>query len=265
MTMIIKTSAMTPGKARALEALAGLAVGGAAGGLLGGKTFQTKKPRYWVAGNQVYGRDLTKAEKKDYVKRLAKAALLGGTGVAGLSLGVSAIRRRILDSQDIAAGRKAFKRIFRPLDIAIRRQQGTVKSRSGVVDHLMSRETAVRGPGRSAEQLHVASDLQKALAARDEAVQVLDALRSQRKKHKPKKYRAIAAKHRAHVPWGGKTLREEQVGGKVYQIPSRLTAEGQMVRTIGPSNVRYEAGKSGKVVARGPGQNYWFGLARGGS
>jgi len=268
MPYLIKTSAMTPAKARALEALAGLAVGGGAGGFLAGKTFQTEKPRYWLQEGQVYGRELTSPERKSFVKRLGKAALLGGTGAAGLSLGVSAIRRRHISARDLSSGRDAYERVFRSLNSAERRQSGTVTSRSSQVRKLRQDLLDATGPGGSVDKLRIKSDLETAIESHREADRVLQNLRGQKKTHSRKGYIRGAERARSHVPWGGKTTHEvrgvDPHTGEAasYEVPSRLTAEGRMAEAIGPENVKYEAGSDGAMRVRGPSQQFWMDLAR---
>ncbi len=262
----IKTAAMTPAKARALEALAGLVVGGGAGGFLATKTFQTKEPRYWLQNGQIYGRDLSKSEKQDFLKRLGKAAVMGGSGAAALSLGASAIRRKHLTARDARLSREAFQRIFKPLDIAIRKQKSNVSGSGARIKQLREAQGQVKGVGRSTEQLQVAHDLEQTLKGHREAEAVLERLRSQKKSHSFDLYLDRARKARKHVPWGGKAARDVPIGEKrVVKVPSRMTAEGQMSEVLGKDNVSYSFTPDGKRHVSGPGQAYWTGKARGGS
>jgi hypothetical protein len=273
MPYLIKTSAMTSGKARALEALAGLAVGGGAGGYLAAKTHQTKKPRYWLQDGRIYGRDLTQQEKKDFGGRLAKAALGVGTAVAGLSLGGSAIRRGMLNKADIIAGRAAFARVFEHLGGANRKASQTYASRKGRVSASEEALAAIRGQtgGRasatSTKHNILDSILERDRRALNEARSELRQIRSVDGRHTSRTYIDMAKRTRDARLWGGRKDRIIPLGDSEIKIPGQTTAEGQMERVLGNLGLTptTELTPDGIARTKAPGVASWERLARTGS
>ena len=204
-------------KARAIEALAGGAVGAGALGFLGGKTFQTKEPRFWISSGQVYGRDLTKEEKTDFLKRLGKAAVIGASVGAGLSIAGSGLRRKMLSNVDADEAKRAFQSYFESLNKAVR--------------------VSERLKPRTQPSYAEASELMKAYRDRTTAEAFVDRAR----------------RYRTDAPWGGPASSTARLPGpmlhtpegtlvptvKDIAIPGPATAHGQMIKELGLENIDF--------------------------
>tara|TARA_Y100000310_G_scaffold294889_1_gene325738 strand:- start:3983 stop:4921 length:939 start_codon:yes stop_codon:yes gene_type:complete len=248
-------------RARALEVLAGLVVGGGAGGMLAGKTFQTKKPRHWISGNQLYGRDLTKSEKKDYVKRIGKGLALGGTAATGLSLGFSAFRRGRLRTQDLVDGSAAFKDVFKHLDKAVRQQQSRVRVSKRSLQSAKSEFDKIRGLGNSEAKLSPDQAVVDAATAHKSSKAALQRLEQMRNRHGLKTYQDWAQRARDHVPWGGSASAQAAKGGQVFEIPSRMTTMGQIMDAVGHEAFQFKRLPTGQTQVVSPNKKFWLAKA----
>jgi hypothetical protein len=215
-------------QARAIEAVVGLGAGAAGAGFLGGKTFQTKKPRHWLSDGQVYSRDLTKSEKKDFLKRVAQTAAAGAAAGLGVSMGGSVIRRKMLEKVDLREAQRLFRGYFGSLNRAV-----TVSERI---------------KPRANPNYEEATDL----------------LRSYRDSMNPGVFMDRARRYRTDAPWGGpSTTKIRMPGPTVYEpdgtltrtvqdstIPGPATAHGQMLRELGIENVDLGVDSRGRTVGQ---------------
>jgi hypothetical protein len=217
-------------KARAIEALVGAAVGTAAGGFAGGKTYNTKKPRHWIAGDRIYTRDLSGAEKKEFAKRLLTSAAVGAGAGSGLSLLGSTIRRKMLGSADLKEVQDQFTTYFGSLNRAVNRAEA-----------LNTRVGAGRGSYED----------------------ILRQLREYRDKTTPDLFLDRAKEYRRHAPWGGPATTKTRLPGPMsyspvdgsvvptvqdLDLPGPATAHGQMIREMGLRNLGIKVDpKTGRV------------------
>lgn len=227
MNDLLKLAALTPFKARAIEAAAGGVVGAAGLGFLGAKTFKTEKPRLWLMGDQIYGRDLEPQERRDQAKRVLGAAAVGALLGGGGSMGVSTLRRRMATKGDLADATKLFNTYFGQLNREIGQQ-------SRLVD---------RGKGSQ---------------------EVLDRLK-QISDEGPDRYVDWARRRRDHMPWGGPYGRPHVQGDTQMQIPSASLAEGQMIDRIGPNNIRFFVNEKHELRPVLRDRRFWTKYVGGGS
>lgn len=228
---------MTPLRARALEGLAGLTVGGALGGAAAAKTYQSKEPRFWVQGGQVWGRDLSKEERGEIVSRAVKGAAIAGTLLAAGSLVGSAVRRNQISATDLAEGQKAFGHYFASLNQAVKRTSRSART--------------------------APDDASKA-----NAQEMLSRLKSYRSspRNTADHYMDLAKKRRESALWGGARVQQIQKGDQIIPIPGPSTAEGQMLNELGPGQLSYYLRERGRIGrAASPGPDYWQRRALAGS
>jgi hypothetical protein len=245
MHKLLKEAALTPFRARAVEAGLGAVVGAGAASYLGHQTFQTEKPRYWLQDGQVFGRDLTRAEKNGLAKRLAAAAVIGAGSGATASLGGSAIRRAMLHKTDIAEAQKLFQSYYGTLDGELRRAK------------YWNNDAAVVAKYDAASTVDEIAEIER---RRDLAHAALAPLRDLKENRLPTSEGFVerAKKERAHHPWGGPRYHGS--------IPLPTTVEGQMVQDIGLQNLDH-ANPDPALRRRPRDSEYWqkrvLGLIRG--
>ena len=92
-----------------------------------------------------------------------------------------------------------------------------MKGSTAEIKRLREAEKASKGVGGSAKKLEIANDLERTLRGHKEAERVLSNLRQERSTHTLDAYLGRARKARSHVPWGGKTSKEEEEGECNYQ------------------------------------------------
>ena len=255
--MKYKIAAMTPAKARALEALAGLVAVGAPAGYVAGTTWQPKDPRYWVKDDKVYGRDLTKAEKKQFIKRVALVSLLAGSVGAGGSLGFSKYRRGAATKADAKKIEDLMDKYFANLKpaqaIQTRRSSKAILNVNRVKAQTIDPVEAVLG-GTDMTAVRAAEQ-----HAKDEAWALLN-LSKVRASPVFSEAGALeyAKKTRDVIPWGGPFTRKISIGGQEITIPTASRAEGVLIDHIGPQHMQFEPGDKGRVQIVPPKIEQWI-------
>lgn len=183
----------TPAKARAVEAAAGVGVGGALGGFAGHSTYTPEKATHRVdPGGWLAVRDLSDKEKKNRLDRTVKGALGGAVVGAGGSLGISKGIRHLLDMADEEVLKRALKEQLPP------REQMLAQIKHEQQTDLV--ETAGRVM-RPEEGVNLLERLQSAIARRSKSIDVAEKML----RDEGSRIEGLAAKakgYREARPWG---------------------------------------------------------------
>lgn len=194
-------------QARAIEAIVGAGLGGAAGALGGGAAYEPKAPRVTMdERGLIHERSLTSKEQAQKGKASRKAALLGALMGAGGSLGVSGIRRSNITKKEGEAVEA----------LVGLHTEGLKKNR----DELAKTLRAI-GEDKKNRVFRPSGALKKELKATAEV------LRSERKELRGLK--GVAEENRNAAPWGGwfHDVRSVAKDKPLEKIPSRTkTHEG---------------------------------------